>query len=157
MSGKETVLDDFIWAVGQSFGMAQQDAGLPEGMRSAMLISSAELAVKAGLRFAGGKMLLEPVTTSAAAKGGVDPAALSTITIRYVAAQGDPGALPQSGRTAEEVIEEVDGRPDIGRLREIMGELTMRANYVRDLNLWTVKVTDAQERTVRLFTIADTK
>jgi hypothetical protein len=157
MSGKEIVLDAFLEAAAQSFGMAQPEVGLPEGLQSAMLISSAELAVKAGLRFTGNKMIIEPVSAAAAAKGGVDSAALSTITIRYIAAQSDIPASEKPGRSTEDVVKEVAVRPDIVKLREILGELTMNAHYVRDVNLWTVKVTDDQERTVRVVTLADKK
>jgi hypothetical protein len=155
MSGKEIVLDDFVEAVGHSFAVAQKDVGLPAGRQSAMLISSAELAVKAGLRFSSGKMVLEPVSTVAAGKGGIEPAALSTITIRYVAAQSETPISQRPERNREEIIAEVALRPDLVKLREILGDLTMQANYVPEQNLWTVKVSDAQERTVRMVSIAD--
>ena len=157
MTQREIRLDDLLEAAAQSFGTAQQEVGLPQGLKSAMLISTAELAIKAGMRFAGGKMMIEPVTAAASAKGSVDPAALSTITIRYVAAQSDVPAAQQPQATKEEIAKEVASRPDIVKLQDIIGTLTIQPNYVPNLKTWTVKVTDASDRTVRLLTLEDRK
>jgi len=156
MSGQETLLDDFLDAAGKSLGIAQTDIGAPEGMKAGMLISDAELSIKVGMRYDGDKLMVEPISSSAAAKGSVVPEALSTITIRYVAAHNQK-ISDEPVRTKNDIIADVAKRKDVVKLQEILGTLNIEANYVRDMNLWAVKVTDNAARTVRTITLEDKK
>ena len=156
MDQSEIGLGDLLDASAQSFHAAQQEAGLPKGLKSAMLISTAELAIKAGLRIAQGKLMIEPAN-AASVKRRVDSSALSTITIRYVAAQSDTSVADEPELAKDKVEEEVAVRPDIAKLQDILGKLTIKAHYVPDLHIWNVHVTDDRGRTVRLLTIEDKK
>lgn len=157
MSGQELVLDDFLEAAGKSLGLAQKDIGAPEGMKAGMLLSDAELSIKVGMRYEGDKLMVEPISSSASAKGSVVPEAVSTITIRYVASHSEKSITDEPVRTKTDIIADVAKRKDVVKLQEILGELNIEANYVTDMNLWAVKVTDNAARTVRSITLEDKK
>ncbi len=53
MSAEEINFNAFLEAAGKSFGDAQKEIGVPEGMKAGMLIADAELAVKVGMRYEG--------------------------------------------------------------------------------------------------------
>ncbi|ACF47223.1 conserved hypothetical protein [Prosthecochloris aestuarii DSM 271] len=157
MSEQEIVFDDFIDAASNSFGAAQKGIGLPEGMQSAMMISEAELTIKTSMRMNKGRLALEPVSSASSVKGGVQPDALSTVTIRYVAARSEGAVSNTPQKTRDEVLREVSSRKDLTRLQDILGTLDMNADYVKELDLWTVKVTDDRSRVVRVLNIEDKK
>ncbi|TLU81532.1 MAG: hypothetical protein FDX21_10630 [Chlorobium sp.] len=155
MSGQETVLDDFLGAAGKSLGIAQKDIGVPDGMKPGMMLSDAELSIKVGMRYEGDKLMVEPISSSASAQGSVVPEAVSTITIRYVASHSAKSTSDEPVRTKTDIIADVAKRKDVVKLQEILGKLNIEANYVRDMNLWAVKVTDNAARTVRSITLED--
>lgn len=157
MSTEEINFNAFLEAAGKSFGDAQKEIGLPEGVKAGMIIADAELAVKVGMRYEGQKILIEPVSASASSKGNIVPEALSTITIRYVASRQEEPGVPAASRTKEDVIGIVAERTDVARLTDILGKLDYSATYAGDMNLWTVRVTDGKARTVRTITIEDKK
>ncbi|KAA6232545.1 hypothetical protein FP507_05205 [Chlorobium phaeovibrioides] len=152
MSEQEIVVEDFIGAVSNSFGTAQKGIGLVEGMQSAMMISEAEVTIKTGMRMNNkGQLALEPVSSASS----VQPDALSTLTIRYVAARGEGTDLNTPRTSREDILREVSSREDLTRLQGILGKLDMNADYAKELDLWTVKVTDDRSRVVRVLTIED--
>jgi len=155
MSEQEIVVEDFIDAVSNSFGTAQKGIGLVEGMQSAMMISEAEVTIKTGMRMNKGRLALEPVSSASSVIGGVQPDALSTLTIRYVAARGEGTELNTPRKSREDILREVSSREDLTRLQGILGKLDMNADYAKELDLWTVKVTDDRSRVVRVLTIED--
>jgi hypothetical protein len=157
MSAEEINFNAFLEAAGKSFGDAQKEIGVPEGMKAGMLIADAELAVKVGMRYEGKTILIEPVSAASSAQGNIVPEALSTITIRYVASRQEAAEASTPSRTKEEVIGAVAGRKDVARLTDILGKLDYSATYAGEMNLWTVKVTDGKARTVRTITIEDKK
>jgi len=102
-----------------------------------------------------GRLALEPVSSASSVIGGVQPDALSTLTIRYVAARSEGTELNAPRKSREDILREVSGREDLTRLRGILGTLDMNADYVKELDLWTVKVTDDRSRVVRVLNIED--
>lgn len=158
MSEQEIVFDDFLESASNSFGTAQKGMGLPDGLQAAMMISEAELTIKTGMRMDKGRLALEPVSSASSVKGGVQPDALSTVTIRYVAARSEDSAASVAPRkTRDEVLSEVSARKDLEHLQGILGNLHMKADYVTGLDVWTVKVTDDRSRVVRVLNIEDKK
>lgn len=148
-------LGGLLDAAKKSFGQAQADIGLPEGVRAGMLISEAELSVKAGMRLDAGVLKIEPVSVEASRKGNVVPEALSTLTVRYVAAREEgPGAAGPS-RSTEDVVGEVKGREDVAALADVLGDLHVEARYVPALGVWTAAVRDDRERLVRTVNVPD--
>jgi hypothetical protein len=148
-------LSGFLEAAAKSFGQAQADIGLPEGMRPSMLITEAELAVKAGMRLEGGALRIEPVSTASSVKGGIQPEALSTITVKYVAARSEGGGEPV--RTPDDVVKEVKDRGDVADLGKVLGDLRVSARFIPDLDIWTAVVVDDRQRIVRTINVPDRK
>jgi hypothetical protein len=79
-------------------GEAHGDVGLPEGIKASMMLSEAELQVKAGMKLDKGLLSIEPVSVAELSKSSIKPEALSTVTIRYVAARQEGAS-----QTAESV------------------------------------------------------
>ncbi|MEI6848316.1 MAG: hypothetical protein WCK32_09905 [Chlorobiaceae bacterium] len=156
MSTQEVIFNDFLEVAGKSFGNAQKEIGLPEGMNASMLIADAELAVKVGVRYEGNNLMIEPISAATSTKGNIIPEALSTITVRYVASRNENNATAPV-QTKDEVIKAVAERADLARIKDILGTLNYDANYAEGINLWTVRVTDSKSRTVRTITVEDKK
>ena len=155
MSEKELDLERLIEAAGRSFGKAQEDMGLPDGMSTGMVISEAELDLKVGFRFEGSRLSVEPVSAAAAAKGGVSPESLSTIKVRYVATRSELPPEKKPVRTEDDVVKEVTAREDVAELAGFLGKLNVSTRYVPDLKLWATRVEDDKGRTIRTLNIQD--
>jgi hypothetical protein len=155
MSERDIDLSTLLDATKKSFGQAQSDLGLPEGVRAGMLISDAELSIKAGMRLVAGELRIEPVSTDATRKGSIMPEALSTVTVRYIAAREEGPGVSSPARSTEEVVREVRDRKDVGTLAGILGDLRVDARYVPALQVWTAAVRDDQDRLVRTINLPD--
>jgi len=155
VSEQELDLDHLIEAAGRSFGKAQEDMGLPDGMSTGMVISEAELDLKVGFRFAGSRLAVEPISAAAAAQGGVSPDSVSTIKVRYVATRTELPLEKKPTRSEEDVVREVNTRKDVAALAGILGSLRVNTRYVPDLKLWATRVEDEKGRTIRTLNIQD--
>ena len=149
-------LRGFLEAAGRSLGEAQGAlAGEVLAQRPVVAISDAELDIKAVLDAgADGKLALQTVSAADVRQGGIDPALLSSVRIRYVAVAGEPAAVAPTRRPAE-VVEEVRARPDVLRLTEILGDLQMEATFVPERRSWLVTALDPQGRLVREVVLPD--
>lgn len=157
MSDHDIDLSGFLDAAKQSFGQAQADVGLPEGIRAGMLISEAELNIKAGMRLDAGRLKIEPVSADASRQGSIVPEALSTVTVRYIAARQEGPAAQDPSRSADDVVDEVKKRKDIDKLSGVLGGLRVDARYIPALEVWTATVRDDRDRLVRTLNIPDSK
>ncbi|TVP46679.1 MAG: hypothetical protein EA350_06695 [Gemmatimonadales bacterium] len=155
MSEQEVDLDHLIEAAGRSFGKAQEDMGLPDGMSTGMVISEAELDLKVGFRFEGGRLAVEPVSAAAVTRGGVSSEALSTIKVRYVATRSELPPEKKPTRSEDDVVREVRARKDVTELAGVLGSLQVNARYVPDLGLWATRVEDDRGRIIRSLNIQD--
>ena len=155
MSTRPVDMDGLIEAAGRSFGNAQKEIGLPEGMSTGMLISDAEIDLKVGFRMEGSKLAIEPISLAASTKAGVIPEALSTIKVRYVAARSEIPADALPSRTREDVEGSVADRKDVLDLSKVLGDLKVTAHYVPELQLWATKVEDERGRIIRTVNIQD--
>ena len=159
MSTQQISLEDLLGATGKSFESAQQELGLAEGMQTRLMFEDAEFEIKVqGLGMDAKKRLVfAPVSLSSLAGAGVPAEAVSTIRVHYVAARPDPDPESAPEKSREEVVNEVAGRKDIEGLRNILGEMSYKANYQPETQAWVVRVADSKDRTVRLLLINDKK
>jgi hypothetical protein len=155
VSEQELDLDHLIEAAGRSFGKAQEDMGLPDGMSIGMVISEAELDLKVGFRFEGSRLAVEPISAATAARGGVSPDSLSTIKVRYVATRSELPPEKKPTRSEDDVVSEVTARKDVAELAGVLGALHVSTRYVPDLKLWATRVEDDKGRTIRTLNIQD--
>ena len=152
----DVALRGFLEAAGRSLAEAQGTlAGDVLVQRPALAIADAELDVKAALSAgADGQLALRPLSAADVVKGGIDPALLSSVRIRYVAVGGETaGGAPT--RRSDEVVGEVGKRPDLVRLREIIGEIRLEAAFVPDKRRWLVTARDPAGRVVRELVVPD--
>jgi len=157
----EADLTGFLEAAGRSLADAQGAlAGEVVDVPTAVAISEAELEVRATLqRGAEGAIALQPISSADVAKGGIEPGLLSTVRIRYVAVAEDTVVAPSARpvKTADDVIAEVKGRPDVAKLDEILGGLTFDTVFVPVSRRWLVTAKDPQDRLVREVVVPDEK
>ena len=151
-------LRGFLEAAGRSLADAQGAlTGEVLVQRPALAISDAELDVKAALGTnPDGTVSLQTLSATDLRRGGIDPALLSSVRVRYVAVAGDlavAGAGPT--RTPDEVIDTVRGRPDLERLREILGDVRLEAEFVPESRRWLVTARDPDGRLVRELVLPD--
>jgi hypothetical protein len=153
MSDRDIDLTRLLEAARTSFGEAQGDL-LPDGVMPTMMLSEAELQVKAGMKLQKGLLSIEPVSVAELSKSSIKPDALSTVTIRYVAGRPE-GAGQTSTRSVDDVVKEVEERKDVSDLAGILGNLKVSARYIPDLEIWTATVVDDRQRIVRTVNIPD--
>jgi hypothetical protein len=152
-------LKAFLEAAGRSLADAQGSlVGGAADIPAMVAISDAELEVKALVETrTDGKLALKPVSSQEALTGKIDPGALSTVKIRYVAVTDDTlsGPAQRPTRSADSVIAEVKRREDVASLGRILGTLKFEATFVPARRRWIVTATDPAGRVVREVLIAD--
>ncbi len=151
-------LTGFLEAAGRSLADAQGAlAGELVDVPTAVAISEAELEVKATVDRGPAGLVVEPVSTEAALKGGITPGMLSTLRIRYVAVAEDTLTAPSQRpvRAPDSVIGEVRRREDVVALDTILGGLTFDASFVSATKRWLVTARDAKDRVVREVVVPD--
>jgi hypothetical protein len=163
-------LTDLMKAAGGSLGLAQTT--LTEGVAqppTAMALSEATLEMKVGVdNVSDGSVQLSPVSSEAARSGAINVAALSTVTMRFMAFSAEPIgniATPTTptegtkggGISREDAIKALSERADIKRLEPVVGKLKFVADFVPSRNAWLVSALDSEGRTVRDSVIADKK
>jgi hypothetical protein len=163
-------LTDLMKAAGGSLGLAQST--LTEGVAqppTAMALSEATLEMKVAVdSVKGGSVLLSPVSSEDARTGALNVAALSTVTMRFMAFSAEPVGniatptpatdVPKgAGLSREEAIKRLSERADIKRLEPVVGPLTFVADFVASRESWLVSALDADGQTVRDSVIADKK
>jgi hypothetical protein len=147
-------LTGFLEAAGRSLADAQGAlSGEVVDVPTAVAISEAELEVKATVDRSAAGVILQPVSTAAALKGGITPGVLSTLRIRYVAVTEDTVAAPS--RDAGTVIGEVQKREDVAALDRILGGLRFEAVFVPTSRRWLVTARDPEDRLVREVVVPD--
>lgn len=147
-------LRDFLEAAGASLGDAQGSLTAGTGLPTAMALSEAELEVKAAVQHSAAGVQLRTLTSDEVARGAVQPAAVSTVRVRYVAVAGEPaGGAPS--KSADTVIRTVRRDADLKRLEKILGGLDYTAGFEPSSGSWVVRALDADGRLVREVLIAD--
>lgn len=151
----DPALPQFLEAAGRSFAEAQAVLAGGSGLDTALVIADAELEVKAAVRTTDQGLVLQTISTADIRQGGVQPEALSTLKVRFVAL-GEPAAAPsRPGRTPRAVIEEVAARPELAGLRRIFTDLRVEPVFVPETRRWLVTVADPQGRTLRELVVPD--
>lgn len=151
-------LTGFLEAAGRSLADAQGAlSGELVDLPTAVAISEAELEVKATVDRSAGGVVLQPVSTETALKGGITPGVLSTLRIRYVAVPEDTLTPPslRPVRAPDSVIGEVRKREDVVALDTILGGLTFEAVFVPTTKRWLVTARDPENRLVREVVVPD--
>lgn len=139
-------------AAGQSLTAAQDTLTEGTGVSARMGLSEAELEVKAAVEQTADGVVMRTLTAGEIARGTVQPAAVSTVRVRFVAVATDDAA-PAGDEAA--AIDHVRGDPDLRRLGEILGGLTFSAAFAAGAERWVVRASDAEGRLVREVLVAD--
>jgi hypothetical protein len=154
---REVDLEQFLEAAGRSLSSAQ--GSLTEGLdlSSNLVVSDAQLEVKAALNSdEQGRLAVKTISSQDISQGGIDPGLISTMQINYVAAAGDP--QPEASkpkRSPAEVVKEVRTQQDVVAIGRILGNLTYDATFVSDKKRWLVTVRDPRGRLVRESILSD--
>ena len=125
----------------------------PEGLRTGVAISETEIEVKMVFEDGGSGANVRPVTAGASRLAELDPGVLSSVRARLVAVPEEEARPPS--RPSEEVREEVLGRPDIGRLKEVFGRLQVETTYVGAGRRWIVDVKEPGGAILRSVQVPD--
>lgn len=148
-----TGVGSFFEAAGRSLGAAQGSlAGPASEVPTAMVISEAELQVKAVVDHGDAGLEIRPLGVELMRRGDIDPGLVSTVSVRFVPVEP---AEQRPKRRGPEVIREVRERSDVQRLATILGDLTYTADFVPASRRWIVAVSDQQGRLVREALVAD--
>ncbi|MBL8156546.1 MAG: hypothetical protein JNM70_20370 [Anaerolineae bacterium] len=144
-------LQAFLEAAGRSLTEAQGSLGSGVQLVSDMVMSEAQLEVKAAVTTdAAGKVTLQPIAAADLAVGKINADALSTVRVSFVATASEslkPTASPK--RKPADVIQAVRERVDIQRLVPILGDLTIEPMYIPASQRWLITARDAKGRIVR--------
>jgi hypothetical protein len=159
----EADLRGFLEAAGRSLSEAQAILGGEQPVSASLVIASADLEVKAGLKSDGsGGVLVQPISAQDLAQTRIDAAALSTVRVSFVATAPDapPGGVlgtPPAGpvRAPVDVANEVRLRPDVLQLDRILGGLKIDAVYIPQTERWLVTAQDTKGRVVREVILPD--
>jgi hypothetical protein len=153
-------LSGFLEAAGRSLADAQRqlvgsDAGA-DGTPT-MAISEVEIDVKATLEGEAGQVQLQPISSSDARAGAIQPELLSSLRVRFVALPDFGAGTPpvQPGRNLEDAIGEARKRDDVRGLEEALGDLEFDATFVPETGSWLVRVMDSEGRVMRDVVIPD--
>ncbi len=145
-------LQAFLEAAGRSLTDAQGSLGSGVQLASDMVMSEAQLEVKAAVTTsATGKVTLQPISAADLAVGKINAEALSTVRVNFVATASEslkPAASPPK-RKPDDVIQAVRDRVDVQRLVPILGELTIEPTYIPASQRWLITARDAKGRIVR--------
>lgn len=148
---REVDFEQFLAAAGSSLTAAQ--GSLTEGLdlTSNLVVSEAQLEVKAALSMdSEGQLAVQTISVQDISQGGIDPGLVSTVQINFVATPGEPqteGSKPN--RISTDVIKEVSKQTDVAAMEKILGRLKYDATYVSDKERWLVTVHDPKGRLVR--------
>lgn len=158
----EAELQGFLEAAGRSLADAQsQLAGdaLGAGVAPQMVMADAEFELKVGVRtLASGKLALQTLAAQDIRQGAVQPEALSTVRVHFVATAPEAlssDEISKPKRTPADVIGSIKGREDIAVLDKILGPLDFRASFVPEAGRWVVVATDPANRLVRELVLPD--
>lgn len=159
-NNQETELGAFLEAAGSSLTEAQDKLGVGLDLPTGMLLSDADLEVKAAVRSdEEGRLTVQTFTAQEIRQGGIDPGVLSSFRVRFLAAAAEPGAVPsQVGPRKldrDQVIDAVRKRTDLASLAKILGGLKYDTTFVPESRRWLVTVRDPQGRIVREAVLPD--
>lgn len=151
---RDAELNEFLEAAGLSLGQAQRSILGGETRPPQVVLSEAELEIRAGFRLDDRGLHIEPVGSEGVVRGALDSSALSTLKVRFVAARSEEGP-DQPTRSRKDVVEAVTARADVKRLSELVGEVRVDAAFVGEMGIWTAQVRDAQGTLLRQLTLPD--
>lgn len=150
-------LGDLLEVAGRSLREAQNTLIAERGgLVSQMAISDAELDLRVAVETgAEGELHVRPVGSAEARKGAIEPAALSTVKVHFVAMAETEEVAGKPDRSAQEVIDEVSSRDDVQALESILEGLSFEAVFIPRRGRWLVTARDAVGRTVREVVLPD--
>ncbi len=151
-SGDEVGLQAFIESAARSLAGAQQTLGAPVNLQSELVLARAELEAKVALKTdAAGRLSLQPMSSQDLLQSKLQAGGISTLRVNFVATAGDPSVAAGAPPTLkpDEVAGRVRQLPDLLRLRDILGELTIDATFVPQARRWMVTARDQTGRIVR--------
>lgn len=153
-------LQSFLNSAGQSLAQAQGELSPELAGITDMVLSTADLEVKAALTTSrSGKMTIQMFSSQDILKGAIDSGVLSTLKFSFVAttsqASRETASVDKPQRQVEDVVEDVRKRPDIAVLEKIIGPLDIRATYVDREKRWLASASDSQNRIVRELILPD--
>lgn len=151
---RDAELNEFLEAAGLSLGQAQRSILGGEARPPAVVLSEAELEIRAGFRLGDRGLHIEPVGSEEAAKGTLQSGALSTLKVRFVAARSEEGAN-EPVRSRKDVVDAVTARSDVKRLSDLLGEVRVETAFVGEMGIWTAQVRDTQGTLLRQITLPD--
>lgn len=159
-------LSSLVGGAGVSLGLAQSDLGFGAGLTSTMVMSEASLEIKAAVsQTSSGELVIEPLS-SAHLAGNLNPMAVSTVKVNFVATAssldlpapvtspagtgsgtpGTPGRIPVSRDKALSIFRE---QADLKSLEKVLGPLEVKTQLVPNTGQWVLSATDASGRLVR--------
>mgnify|MGYP000864014449 CR=1 FL=1 len=165
-------LSSLVGGAGASLGLAQSDLGLGAGLFSSMVMSEASLEIKAAVsQTSSGELVIEPLS-SAHLAGNLNPMAVSTVKVSFVATAsspdlqapvtspagngsgttGTPGKPPISRDKALSIFREQE---DLKTLEKLLGPLAVKTQLVPNTGQWVLSATDPSGRLVREQIIRD--
>jgi hypothetical protein len=156
----ESTLSEFVEAAGASLSEAQGELAGEELASTSMAVAEAELDAKVAIRSGSdGVVRVQPVSLADVTGGALDAAGLSNVRVHYVAVAESRAAEAgiQPKRSKSDVLEEVIGAEDLGRLDAILGGLVFEASYVPALDSWLVVASDQLDNVVREIVVDDVK
>lgn len=150
-------LGDLLEVAGRSLREAQTTLTAERGgLASQMAISDAELDLRVAVETgAKGALHVRPIGSAEARKGAIEPAALSTLKVHFVALADSEDVAGKASRSAQEVIDEVSSRDDVKALDSILDGLSFEAVFIPRRGRWLVMAHDAAGRTVREVILPD--
>lgn len=150
-------MGDLLEVAGRSLREAQTTLTAERGgLASQMVISDAELDLRVAVETgAKGELHVRPVGSAEARKGAIEPAALSTLKVHFIALADTEEVAGKPDRSAQEVIDEVSSREDVKALESILDGLSFEAVFIPRRGRWLVTARDAIGRTVREVVLPD--
>jgi len=147
------VFQAFLESAGRSLRDAQTALGVDRtGITTELAISDAELDVKVAVESdPRGALRIRPMGTRDVQAGAVQPEALSTVKVKYVAVAGEK--TPR--RSPSEVIGEIARREDVQRLERILGSFEYSARFVPERDIWLVSARAPNVGVVREVVLPD--
>ncbi len=124
-----------------------------EGLQIGVAISETEIDVKMIFEEDDSGVNIRLVSAGAARIADLDPGAFSSIHARLVAVPDEEVRPPT--RKPPDIRAEVLDRPDIQRLKNIFGALTIETTYVNATGRWLVDVKEPEGMTLRSIQISD--
>lgn len=159
----EADLSELMASIGASLGAAQGQMTAGSAIPTTRFaMSEATLELKVAVDQSSGKIRVATIAADAVSKGAIDPAALSTVTMRFVAfgadqiveAKAEPtnaatdavvptDAVPiTKPMTKAEAIKALADRPDVQAAAKVAGNLVFSAALQRARQSWLVTAMD---------------